>query len=361
MAPKPMPGQLNADALKAITERAWTQSAEESPAVEDDLQSALSTITHGNSLPTLMACHVLLAAKAADARIDAAAIQKSAGASFDFRSYTKRVHVPKVRSWADDRGARLNIGKDPFVSHQFRSARLDRAWAAQRRGGTWANALVTVLETIESRPEQAYPALVCALSQLRDLLDEQSVQFNVPARLDLACVCLLIEKFVSDEASGDRLERVGSALFTFVGQETGQWDQVDTHNSTDPSPWDNRCWRRGSLISLVQFKHLVPSLEDLRDLAACMTQYGCARGYLVTSEHFVEGANEPADEFLQRRHVLGQRIDILTIERLVYNWLALIDSSDDVLPRFLMKVGDELREWSGPGTQRAWSQRLSEL
>jgi hypothetical protein len=328
--------------------------------VDPGIAQSCATIMSSDSDPLRLVALTLLTAKAAVPALDAHQIQ---GGEMDVRSRGTDTVVPLVAAVAEAQNVAYRPSTTPFVSNPYREPRIDAAWVARRRGavGVAGQHLLNVLTFLQANPQEADDVLAELVAAQVDRFELERVAYQVPSRVTVAMVVGAIEQFLTVVAGGTRLERTSVALLRFAGEKSGHWDDVVGHHGNDAAARDADCLSNGAIVALAESKDQEVTEGHVRQLSAEMTNTGAGRGFLFTREaHVVANAADIA-ALIERRHLLGQRIEVLDIVDTARGWLVLADSADADLPRFLEIVCEELDEWADLPARRDWAEILTNL
>ena len=181
-------------------------------------------------------------------------------------------------------------------------------------------------------------------------------------QVTVGMVVAALEQFLSVVAGGTRLERASVSLLRFAGEKSGHWDEVVGHHGNDAAQRDADCLRDGVIVALGESKDQEVAVAHVRQLAEEMTETGAGRGLLFTRDAHVVSNRGAIAELIERRHLLGQRIEVLDALSTARAWLVLADAEDADLPRFLQIVCQGgLDEWADLPARRDWAEVLADL
>lgn len=325
-------------------------------AIADDCAAIMSS----DSDPTRLVALTLFAAKAAFPTMD---VQQIQGGEMDVRSRAREAVVPVVAAAAEQQNVAYRPSDNPFVSNPFREPRIDQAWVAGRRGqvAVAGQHLLNVLTFLAANPAMADDVLAELVAAQVDRFELERVEYQVPSRVTVALVVDALEEFLAVVAGGTRLERVTVALLRFAGEKSGHWDEVVGHHGNDAARRDADCMRNGAIVALGESKDQEVTEEQVRLLAEEMTQTGAGRGLLFTRDGHLQANADAIAALIERRHLLGQRIEALDVISTAQAWLVLADATDADLPRFLEIVCEELDAWADLPARRDWAEILANL
>jgi hypothetical protein len=331
-----------------------------SPGLTTSVAADCAAIMESDSDPIRLVALTLCTAKACIGALDVHQIQ---GGEVDVRSRGTDTVVPLVAAVAEDQNVAYRPSVTPFVSNPYREPRIDAAWVSRRRGAVAVagQRLLNVLDFLQANPADADDVLAALVAAQVDRFERGRVAYQVPARVTVALVAGAVEQFLAVVGGGTRLERLTVSLLRFAGEKAGYWDDVVGHHGNDAAPRDADCLLGGEVVAIGESKDQEVTPTHVRQLAEQMTETGAGRGLLFTrSEHLSANAGEIAD-IIERRHLLGQRIEVLDIVATARAWLVLMDATDADLPRFLEIVCQELDEWADLPARRDWAELLANL
>lgn len=313
-----------------------------------------------DSDPLRLVTLTLVAAKAAFPDLDA---QKIQGGELDFRSRAADTVVPFLAKVADRQNVAYRPSADPFVSNPYREPRIDSDWVNRRRGTLrrGGEGLLRILAFLQANPMTGDAVLLELAAAQLDRFEDEQVDYQVPSRVTVAMVVAALREFLAVVAGGSRLERTTVALLRFVAGEEAHWEQVIGHHGNDAARRDADCLRGGSIVALAESKDQAVTAAHLRQLGDEMTQTGASRGFLFTRSEHAELNAVTLAEVVERRHLLGQRIEVLDVFSTARAWLVLADAEDEDLPRFLRIVCEELDDWADLSSRRDWAEVLARL
>jgi hypothetical protein len=326
------------------------------PSAVDDCAAIMAS----NSDPIRLVALTLLSAKAAIPSLDVHQIQ---GGEVDVRSRGTDTVVPLVAKVAEQQNVAYRPSVTPFVSNPYREPRIDAAWVARRRGSlrTDGQRLLNVLDFLQANPGAADDVLAELVAAQVDRFELERVAYQVPSRVTVAIVVDALEEFLATVAGGTRLERVSVALLRFAGEKSGYWDEVVGHHGNDAAGRDADCLRGGEIVALGESKDQEVTAGHVRQLAEEMRECSAGRGLLFTREAHVVANSDAIAALIERRHLLGQRIEVLDLLSTARAWLILADASDSDLPRFLEIICEELDDWADLPARRDWAQTLDNI
>lgn len=319
-----------------------------------------AAIMASDSDPIRLVSLTLFTAKAAIPALDVHQIQ---GGEMDVRSRGTDTVVPLVAAIAQSLNVAYRPSKTPFVSNPYREPRIDADWVARRRGAVAVAGqhLLNVLDHLQANPANAGAVLAELVAAQIDRFEAERVLYQVPARVTVALVVDGLRKFLLVVANGSRLERVTVALLRFMGEKAGYWDDVIGHHGNDAKPYDADCLLDGVVVALGESKDQEVTAAHVRQLAEQMTDLHAGRGLLFSRTYWLTAYADDIAQAIERRHLLGQRIEVLDTVDTAKAWLALADGEDADLPRFLQIVCDELDEWADLPARRDWAEILAAL
>jgi hypothetical protein len=324
--------------------------------VADDCAAIMAS----HSDPSRLVALTLFTAKAAIPRLDVHQIQ---GGEVDVRSRGTDTVVPLVAAIAEQQNVAYRPSVTPFVSNPYREPRIDAAWVRRRRGavGAVGQRLLNVLNFLQANPGAADDVLAELVAAQVDRFELERVAYQVPSRVTVAIVVDALEEFLATVAGGTRLERVAVALLRFAGEKSGYWDEVIGHHGNDAAGRDADCLRGGEIVALGESKDQDVTAGHVRQLAEEMREAGAGRGLLFTRDAHVVANSDAIAALIERRHLLGQRIEVLDMLSTARAWLILADATDADLPRFLEIICEELDEWADLPARRDWAQTLDNI
>ena len=328
------------------------------PGLAQNVVDDCRAIMESDSDPLRLVSVTLFTAKAAIPTLDVHQIQ---GGEMDVRSRGRETVVPIVAAVAEAQNVAYRPSDNPFVSNPYREPRINAAWLVGRRLGPEGQSLVNVLDFLTANPGQAEAILAEIVAAQVDRFERERVLYQVPARVTVAMVVGGLSEFLAVVAGGTRLERVTVALLRFMGEKAGYWDEVVGHHGNDAVPRDADCLRAGVVVTIGESKDQEVTETHVRQLAEQMTDAHAGRGLLFTRTHHLAANGDAIADLIERRHLLGQRIEVLDTLDTARAWLVLVDAEDADLPRFLQIVCDELDEWAGLPARRDWAEILANL
>jgi len=344
------------------TEMAARMEAEtaRAPGLPREVAADSAATMSSDSDPLRLVTLTLVAAKAAVPDLD---VQQIQGGDVDFRSRAADTVVPLLAKVADKQKVAYRPSADPFVSNPYREPRIDSDWVDRRRGAlrSGGESLLRILSFLQANPTAADAVLLELAAAQLDRFEAEQVDYQVPSRVTVAMVMGALTDFLAVVAGGSRLERTAVALLRFVAGEEAHWEQVIGHHGNDAARRDADCLRGGSIVALAESKDQVVTAAHLRQLGDEMTQAGALRGFLFTRAEHAESNAVTLAEVIERRHLLGQRIEVLDVFSTARAWLVLADAEDEDLPRLLRIVCEELDEWADLSSRRDWADILARL
>jgi hypothetical protein len=319
-----------------------------------------AAIMASDSDPIRLVALTLFTAKAAIPTHDVHQIQ---GGDVDVRSRGTHTIVPLVAAVAEAQNVAYRPSVTPFVSNPYREPRIDAAWVARRRGavGEAGQHLLNVLTFLQANPQQADDVLAELVAAQVDRFELERVAYQVPSRVTVAMVAGALEQFLTVVAGGTRLERSAVALLRFAGEKSGHWDEVVGHHGNDAAARDADCLRNGTIVALAESKDQEVTEGQVRQLAEEMTNTGAGRGLLFSRRAHLATHASAIAALIERRHLLGQRIEVLDLVETARAWMVLADATDADLPRFLEIVCIELDAWADLPARRDWAEILGNL
>jgi hypothetical protein len=330
------------------------------PGLPRNIAADCEAIMSSNSDPLRLAALTLVAAKSAIPDLD---VQQIQGGEVDYRSRAKDTVVPLVAKIADAQSVAYRPSADPFVSNPLREPRIDEAWLTGRRGAIRqvAERLLSLLAFVEGKGDAAPNVLAELVAAQLDRFEDERVVYPVPSRVTVAMVVRALEDFLLIVAGGSRLERVAVALLRFAGEHGAHWDRVIGHHGNDSARRDADCFKGAVLVALGESKDQVVTEAHVQQLADEMLETGAVRGFLLSREVHIASNRTALAVLVQKRHLLGQRIEVLDVIETARAWLVLADAGDEDLPRFLRIVCDELDDWADLVSRRDWADILARL
>lgn len=327
------------------------------------LAASRSLVANGAPNCTLVAM-TNLAATATDGTIQPDLLGKQHG-GVDFRSLYKKTTRPVLSATNVSLGVATPLSTDPFVSNPFREERVDDGWVERRRNKlAGAEELRVLLGYAANHEGAAVEALSAISSAYLERLQLAKIAYNLPPRITTLFASKLLDRWMNQQSSkGARLEICATAVLRYTGEQlSAGWNEVESHEVTDPLPYDQICRRRGTAVALSECKDQAVTNAHINQLSDEMRKMACSRGYLFTRRMWLEKSDRDAiDDALTSRSVLGYRIDVIDIMEVIRSWLPLVDQDDGDLPAFMRTLIDELDKRGSLDDRRALAQLIDDL
>ncbi len=305
-----------------------------------------------------------LLAKYDDPERDARCIQKAKGsddpARFDARSMCSHVVVP----WERSIGSPLGLSTDPYVNNSLRVSDFSpENRGAQRQKEDW-DALVQLLELVQRHPNLAGPILSKCLLIVRQLREDQQVEYPTPQRASLGDCLKAVDRFLQTPSGGARLQLLGFAVFDALRLTWNVFDEVLTSpvNVSDKSSGkaaDVVCRKNGQVVIACEVKDRELNLEVLdavinnARLEKVRELFTLVRGKDLSHEESISGR-------IDREFKHGMNVYLLDCDGFFALVLALI--GEPGRQHFLRSVIDGMTHMNlGYDTRREWSRILAEF
>lgn len=310
-----------------------------------EIAAAVSDLFDHGTETTQLVAMTNIASVVADPTLKASYLQAQAG-GIDLRSCYKRTTRPFLVQLAAMKGVKWQPSADPYVSNPYREERVDEQWVAARGGRLpGASKLFTIVRYVDEHPEQSTAVLEFVVEELLRKMDARLIDYRIPPRLTVPVVLTLFQKWLNNGVGGNRLEILTVSFFRSVGVGLGSiWTKVTSHHVNDPVSFDALCMQGAAVKAVVEVKDTPLTNDFLEKLVDQAVEMSCQRCFLVTRDQHLIGGLEPFESLCSEYAALGVRVQVLTIENAMRSWLAILDTDDDAIPRFVRTVRDELEE-----------------
>ena len=261
---------------------------------------------------------------------------------WDPRGFCTRVVVPWMQRHQDV----LGTSTDPYVNNPLRRPRLDEGLASLQRPDEWGE-LVGFLSDLQSKsdPTLTEEAVVRCLKSIARRLQEQTVTYQIPIRIGLDHLCMILEEYLKTSSGGLRPQIITAALMRTIGEAFSLFSEVESQgiNEADTAsgvPGDVMCYGGdGELALAVEVK------GDELTLTQLTVTIGKARSSRVTNVLFATpGFADEDEEAIQTRiaeeFAQGANIYQSSIVSLTRNSFALLGEEWRV--KFLREICTEL-------------------
>ena len=310
---------------------------------------------------------VQLLGKLTNPMLDSLRLQKKKGDPSDVSGWDARSLASKVVAPFNQRQENiLGTSSDPYVGNPMRIPRMARDDPSKKEIAGW-NALVDVLEQIESRADPDFTEAVFRQVLLEMYRRQKSLRFvyPLPPRISLESTLLLCQRFLEEKSGGDRSLALCGALFDAIGIHFGLFSKVDRAriNASDEATGqaaDLECVNaEGKVVLAVEVKDRTLTLTDVEGtLRKC-------RQRKIKDIFFAAPGTRPEDQptlddRIARAFASGQNLYIFDFFCLARSILAL--GGEPIRNTFLQKVGEHLDVWNTqPSHRQAWKKLLESI
>jgi hypothetical protein len=229
------------------------------------------------------------------------------------------------------------------------------------------NALVDVLEQVESRGNSDFTKAVLRQVLLEIFRRQQSLHFTyaLPPRISLEVALELAQHFLGEKSGGDRGLALCGALFDAIGVHFGLYARVDRAriNASDKATGqvaDLECVNaEGKVVLAVEVKERTLTLTDLEGTLRKCRQREIKDIFFAAPG--VKADEQPSmNERIERVFASGQNLYVFNFFSFARSILAL--GGDPIRITFLEKVGEHLNRWNTqPSHRQAWKRLLETL
>ncbi len=334
---------------------------------DENLRANIRKSIHHKWVSYRFCLPIQLLGKVMKPALDCLRLQKRKGdaqdlSGWDARSLGSNVVAPFNQSQENILGTSL----DPYVGNPMRIPKMLRDDPTKKDVAGW-NALVGVLEQVESRNDPAFTDSVFRQVLLEMLRRQQALRFSypVPPRVSLQQTLAMSSAFLEEKSGGDRMLALAGALFDTIGAHFGLFAQVNRAriNATDEATGqaaDLECLSpEGKLVMAVEVKDRVLTLADVEGTLQ-KSRHRQITEILFTAPGIREAEESSVEERVSRAFTSGQNLYVFDFLELARSVLAI--GGEAIRKTYLRKVGEHLDTWNTqPAHRQAWQKLLLKL
>jgi hypothetical protein len=349
------------ETAKKILERLWDLVVNDDKLVTT---SDVLDLIDSNQTSLRFCLPTQLLGKLADPSLDAMCLQRGdrLDGQWDPRSFATHVIVP----WNRRNQNVLGRSADPYVSNPLRRPRVDHGLAQMADREQWEN-LCSLLRAVEEAADPQYTEqiLVQVLAAVRDRLRNLTFEYNVPLRISLNQVELIISRFLEEGSGGDRGLAVVAGLFDAFREYLGIYKEVrrgaiNAADAATDSVGDLECiGPTGDIILAVEVKERQINAADVQAAVAKARKFS-VRELFFCSHGVIASEVSDVDELFGRVWASGTNLYNVTILDFLHSTLPLLGESG--IRGFVSLVGSQLDRFSTqPRHRQAWKNLLDSL
>lgn len=310
---------------------------------------------------------VQLLGKLTEPRLDVLRLQKRRGDPSDVTGWDARSLASKVVAPFNQRQENiLGTSADPYVGNPMRIPRMVRDDQSKKDVSGW-NALVEVLEGVETRGDPDFTEAVLRQTLLEMLRRQQTLRFvySLPPRISLDDTLDLAQRFLQERSGGDRGLALTAALFDAIGIHFRLYASVERAriNASDEATGqaaDLECVDgEGRVVLAVEVKERILTLSDVEGtLRKCRQRK--IKDIFFAAPGVQEGDRSSLSERIERAFTSGHNLYVFDFFDFARSVLAL--GGEPIRTTFLQKVGEHLDLWNTqPAHRQAWKRLLESL
>lgn len=333
---------------------------------DEPLRDAIQRAINSNTKTYRYVLPAQVVAKLTDGSLDCRCLQVLRGGSgaFDARSVCHSVIVP----FDQQNDFVLGGSPEPYVNNPLRQPEVTPQYRHKQKDKRGWDDLCLVLESVEDKNDPAFTQIVFkqTLIEIYKRLAGVRVVYPVPRRVSFRQGLRLIERFITGQSGGERVQVVASALFLTIGQRFSLYADVRRANinAADASSGqvaDLECVSSdGEIVLAVEVKDRDLTVSQIQDKLAGMRAQKVTEILFIAQQGVAKGDEEQASALIEKEFVSGQNIYIFDLLKLLSSILALLGESGRKM--FLDFVGQELdRHRSDIAHRRAWANLLSQV
>ena len=367
-------GTLDFDRGAKLLETHWQSVVAEANAKRDvgyiadaALREAIRASVNHKQVAYRFCLPVQLLGKLAEPMLDSLRLQKRKGDPSDVTGWDARSLASKVVAPFNQRQENiLGTSADPYVGNPMRIPRMVRDDQSKKDVPGW-NALVDVLERVESRGDPDFTEAVFRQTLLEMLRRQQSLRFvySLPPRISLDDTLYLAQRFLQEKSGGDRGLALCGALFDAIGIHFGLFAKVERAriNASDEATGqaaDLECVNaEGRVVLAVEVKERILTLTDVEGtLRKCRQRK--IKDIFFAAPGVQKEDQSTLDERIERAFASGQNLYVFDLFWFARSVLAL--GGEPIRSTFLQKVGEHLDLWNTqPAHRQAWKRLLESI
>jgi len=367
-------GTLDFDRAAKLLETHWQAVVAEANAKRDvgyiadaALREAIRASVNHKQVAYRFCLPVQLLGKLAEPMLDSLRLQKRKGDPSDVTGWDARSLASKVVAPFNQRQENiLGTSTDPYVGNPMRIPRMVRDDQSKKDVPGW-NALVDVLERVESRGDPDFTEAVFRQTLLEMLRRQQSLRFvySLPPRISLDDTLYLAQRFLQEKSGGDRGLALCGALFDAIGIHFGLFAKVERAriNASDEATGqaaDLECVNaEGRVVLAVEVKERILTLTDVEGtLRKCRQRK--IKDIFFAAPGVQKEDQSTLDERIECAFASGQNLYVFDLFWFARSVLAL--GGEPIRSTFLQKVGEHLDLWNTqPAHRQAWKRLLESI
>ena len=365
---------FNFDRAAQLLEMHWQSVVAEANArpqfeyvADGALRQAIRAAVNHKQVAYRFCLPVQLLGKLTDPNLDSLRLQRTKGDRSDVMGWDARSLASKVVAPFNQRQENiLGTSTDPYVGNPMRIPRMARDDKSKKDVAGW-NALVGVLEEVESRGDAVFTASVFRQVLLEMFRQQKSLRFvyTVPPRISLESSLALARHFLEEKSGGDRGLALCGALFDAIGIHFRLYAKVERAriNASDEATGqaaDLECvTAEGKVVLAVEVKERTLTLTDVEGTLRKGRQRKIKDIFFAAPD--VRADEKPAlEERIARAFAGGQNLYVFDFFDFLRSILAL--GGEPIRITFVQKVGEHLDLWNTqPAHRQAWKRLLETL
>jgi hypothetical protein len=367
-------GPIDFDRAVQLLETHWQAVVAEADANRDvcyvadaTLRDAIRASVHHKQVAYRFCLPVQLLGKLTEPTVDSLRLQKRRGDPSDVTGWDARSLASKVVAPFNQRQENiLGTSADPYVGNPMRIPRMVRNDQSKKDVAGW-NALVDVLERVESEGDPDFTKAVFRQTLLEMLWRQQSLHFaySLPPRISLNDALSLAQRFVEEKSGGDRGLALCGALFDAIGFHFGLYAKVERAriNASDEAigqAADLECIdAEGRVLLAVEVKERTLTLTDVEGtLRKCRQRK--IKDIFFAAPRIQEDDRPSLNDRIERAFASGQNVYVFDFFDFARSVLVL--GGEPIRSTFLQKVGEHLDLWNTqPAHRQAWKRLLENI
>ena len=282
--------------------------------------------------------------------------------AWDARSFCNKVVVP----WVSGNHNVLGSSQDPYVSHPLRRPRLDVDLDRRKHRDQWSSLVEFLAPLNEVDQEYLKRVFDDCLASVARRLTRHSISYQIPARVSLPRMLVLLEEYLDEASGGFRPLAVAVSLMNVLGRAFSIFGQVKSQkvNEADSQagvPGDVMCYDQDGEIALaIEVKDRDLTLADVRtSTVKAQKSERSVYNLLFVSPNLKDADSDEIQRFAHQVWPSGlniNQIDIIDLTRAAFVLLA-----ENKRTEFLREISDELDRSSDLKHRLAWYGRLVDL
>lgn len=282
--------------------------------------------------------------------------------AWDARSFCSNVIVP----WVFLNHNVLGTSPDPYVNNPARRPRLDVGLNALRYREAWEQLADWFSVLDNCSPAELEDIFRRCLRSVARRLSRQEFVYPVPNRISLDSTIAILDEFLREPSGGLRPLAVTAAVMRILGDAFSLFSEVHAQglNEADRAagvPGDVICRERDGRIALaVEVKGENLTIAHLRSsISKAMEGEERLTRLLFATPGIAQADSESVQAKIEEAWNIGLAIHLVELKNFVYSTFALL--SDDLRPRFLREVGEELDRRGVYQHREAWRHLMSSI